>query len=660
MKRLLPIRRAVPACCGLACVALACAAFPALAQAPNPAEAPASVPAGTESARTKPVSAKQAREADDAYLKGAKEIAHSEYQAAEKDFAHAAELDPGNSVYVRAFGFARENRVTELLHQAAVARHADDAAKADALLKQAHALDPDNRFVNEHLDAETVIHSATFDPMYFPAANIGSTLAGAIDLKPAPGVKDLHASGDPQSVLRTIYGQFGIKVQFDSSYTPGKPVRFDLDGATFRQAASLLGDMTHTFAVPVDAHLALIAANTQENRDRLTPQLEETLYIPGSTNDQLQELANLARTVFQVKSITASASSGTLLIRADEPTMKLLNAEYADMVDGGSDVLLDVTLYEVDRSKTRNLGVTFPSGASAFPLAYQLQTILSQNASVLSAAQSSGLLTLNGTTLQNDLTEIEFLYAGGYLSSSQISEITGLLGTVGQFSGLPFLGVSIASGATLNALLQSSEARVVDAVQLRAGTGQAATFRSGTRYPIETAIYSSGVSSAASAALAGVSINGTSASQLLSQYLGTQVSVPQIDFEDLGLTLKATPIIQRNDEVHIALDLKIEALGTGSLNGIPVLNHRQLTSTVTVPDGQTAMLVSQVNQSELGSVSGFPGLNELPGFSGTDKETQKSDTELLITITPHVVRQEKMHIASRRVLAPRTAAAGGS
>ena len=259
---------------------------------------------------------------------------------------------------------------------------------------------------------------------------------------------------------------------------------------------------------------------------------------------------------------------------------------------------------------------------------------------------------LTGNPYTDALTELGLLLASGVVSASQFSN---LLGVFGHYAGLPLAGVFLGSATTVNASLNSTDIRILDRVQLRAGNGQDASFRAGTRYPIETGIYSSGGASSLPAGLAGLNINGTSVSSLLSQYLGsTSASVPQIQFEDLGLTLKATPQVLRSEEVALKLDLKVEALGSGSINTLPVLNSRALTSQITIPAGQTALLASLVNKTELRSVAGLPFLSELPGFQGTDKNVEVDKTELLITLTPHVVRKRRMEVASRRLLLPAT------
>jgi Flp pilus assembly secretin CpaC len=196
---------------------------------------------------------------------------------------------------------------------------------------------------------------------------------------------------------------------------------------------------------------------------------------------------------------------------------------------------------------------------------------------------------------------------------------------------------------------------MLDALQVRAGANQDTTFRAGTRYPIVTSTYTYGVQGSVGSAVAGLNINGSSVGSLLQQFLGTnsQATVPQIQYEDLGLTIKATPVVLRTGTVQLKLDLKLESLGAGTVNNIPVLNNRQLTSIATIPVGQTALLASEVSSSEMKSVQGLPGLSELPGFQSTTNENKTVSTgELLITITPHIVRERGLRIASGPLLMP--------
>ena len=309
---------------------------------------------------------------------------------------------------------------------------------------------------------------------------------------------------------------------------------------------------------------------------------------------------------------------------------------------------MELKLYTVDRSITNNLGLNTPTSAGAFSIAAEAQTLVAANQSLISTAISQGLFTPSGNTAQDTLAEALFLIASGLATDSKVS---GLIGTVG--GGLTSAGVYLGSSTTLNLALTQSDSRALDDITLRAGDRQNTTFRIGSKYPIVTSTFSSGVSSAASSALSGVTINGVSASSLLSQYLGTSsaLTVPQISYEDLGLTLKTTPTVLKSGLISLHLDLKIEALTGQSANNIPVLTDTAFISDITVPEGSTALLLSQLSSSESAAISGLPGLASLPGFqeSLADRLSETSHSELVLSITPHLVRRRSNITAGPRI-----------
>jgi general secretion pathway protein D len=657
-----------------ATLCLAPAAFSQTKTPPtSPANSPASVPAGylppvppPPAAPPPPalpqISARQLREADDAYLEGARQIEKKNLVAAMAAFERAIKLAPNNRDYALALIVARENRITELVQTSARARAHGDIPQADKLLNEARILDPDSRLVAQHTLQQpptapppAPLRPGRFyshaDPSTFPAADIASTLAGPVELTPLPGKRPLHLHGSAQSVLRNVYSQFGISAVFDNSVSAGRSIDIDMDTATFAEATRIVNMIAKTFAVAVQPKVVLIAKDDPEMRDQLVPEVEETLYFPGLTTDQMQELGNVARNVFDLKQVATSATGGYLLLRGDENVLRQVNATYDDMLDGGAEVLFDINLYEVDTTHNRNIGASPPATYQFFDLAQAGTNLINANQSLINQAIQNGLLNLTGTAAQNELAELAFLVAAGVTGAS---EFTSLLGTVGTFDGLPLAGVSVGA-SSFDLLLNSSDTRLLDAVQLRSSNRGPVNFRAGSRYPIVTAQYSSGLSSSLASTIAGL---GSTAQKLLSQYTGaSSVSVPQFQFEDLGITLKITPQIQHNDQVSLSLELKIEALAGGSIDSIPILNNRSLTSTLAVPTGKSALLATLVNRNEIRGLTGIPGLSELPGFQGTDQDIEKDTTELLISITPHIVRSGRLNISSRRLAALRGNAA---
>jgi type II secretory pathway component GspD/PulD (secretin) len=607
-----------------ACLALGCARLSAQALKADPARA------------------------EQAYVEGARLLERNDYAAAQASFSTAATLDATHPEYARAVELTRDKRVNDLVQQSARARMLQRPADADALMAQARALDPTNEAVQQHVaDAASMTEAGT-PPSRFDRATGAAlaSIAGPIHLTPKPGVQAVHLKGDARQAMTQLASQFGIKAQFDGDFT-GPPLRLDLDATTYEQASEILFSMAHLFAVPLNETTLLVTKDTQDNRARLERQVEETVYIPGATVEQLNELLNIVKNVFDVRQVVASPLAGSLLIRAPEPVIRSVNYTLADLVDGGAEVLMRIQLISVDKTHTLNTGANTPTSIGAFSVAAEAQNLVNANQSLINAAISQGLLVLPAANsyAQNVLLEGLFLVLSGAVTDAKLTNLLTLVG-----GGLTLFGINYGGSAGFNLALNTSEARALDDISVRVGDRQTTALRVGSRYPVTTATYGSGLSAAQTSALAGVSINGQSASSLLAA-ASSIATVPTVQYEDLGITLKTQPTVMKSGLVAVHVDLKLEALTGASANGIPVLTSRAFVSDITVNDGGTAVMLSDLSKTEAASVSGIPGLAELPGLNSSvaDRLGETDSSELVLLVTPTVVRRRSNEFASKRI-----------
>lgn len=589
-------------------------------------------------------SSKERREADNAYLAGAKQFAHKKFEAAQRSFERAFQLDPYNPNYERALLFAHETRVTRIVQEAVRAQQRGDTSRANALFSEGRDLGPSNPLVLQHFEAK---NSAT-KSRAGTHADLSSTLAGPVELEPRSGEHSFHLSGDFLDIVRKVYEAFGIAVTFDPSVRAAGRVRFDVSDVDFYRATWMLAKMGGIFKVPIAPNSVLIAKDTKELRNTLMPLAEATLYLPGQSQDRMTELANLARNVFDLKQVTMNTASSALVVRGEEDVLSLLNDTLEDVIGSQADVLLDLTVYEIDRTNTQNIGFAPPATVTAIDVSSAAKSLINSNQTLLNESIASGALKLTGSTYAQELEEVEYLVAAGVSGSS---EFTSLLGTLGSYQGVPLAGISIGS-ATFNFLLSSSDVRTLDKLQLRTSNAEPVTFRVGSRYPILTSVSTSSTSNAIASELQAAGVS----SATIAKYGGStsSTSIPQIQFEDLGITLKVTPHVTDDDEVRLSLDFKIEAIDGTGVDGIPILENRALASTVTVPGGETTMLTTLVTERDTKLLDGVPELNDLPGFQSTDKSTDGTKNELLITITPHILRNGPVHVIDRMRMMPRS------
>jgi len=624
---------------------LAMTTISALAQS-RPAQ-DAAIPAPQTTAATEatrvvppPPTKRQAQAAEDAYLAGARLLDHNELVGAETQFVKALKLNPSRSEYAQAVALAHEHRVTDLIQQSGKARLLGQTEKADQLLAESRKLDPQNNIVTQHVDASSPRHTfdAQFDPQSEPWIKEGPAIAGPITLLPNSGLKSFHIHSDVQDVVSHVMSAYGIRPVFDES-VQRQSIRFDLEDVPYQQAMTILLQMAGLFAVPLDPGSVFIAKDTTENRQRFEHLLQETIYVPGMANDQMGELATVIRSVFDVKQTSVENTGGTIVIRAPQETVTAINLTLADLLDGGNEVMLDLKLYAVDRTRQRNIGVQLPQQIGVYSVAGAANDLVNANQAIVNQAIAQGLIPAGA----NNVTIALALIASGLVQSSLLSNTIGFFG-----GGLTTTGVTTNTNIAVNLALNSSDTRALDNIQLRVGDRQTGTFRVGSRYPITTSTYTSGIAGSSSA-LAGITINGVSASTLLNQ--ATSITIPQIQYEDIGLTLKAAPTVQRSGRISMKLDLKIEALAGSAINNIPILASRQYVSEVTVADGESAMLLSSLSRTESSAVSGLPGLGELPGFqtATADKITESDSSELILLITPRIIHRRANILAGPRI-----------
>jgi type IV pilus assembly protein PilQ len=117
-----------------------------------------------------------------------------------------------------------------------------------------------------------------------------------------------------------------------------------------------------------------------------------------------------------------------------------------------------------------------------------------------------------------------------------------------------------------------------------------------------------------------------------------QAVAPQIQSQDIGITLRVTPHVTANRQVLMDVYAEQQVLQTITVAG-PNVAKRNSTNQVLVNDGETAV-ISGLTQTEIvKNRTGIPFLMNLPGigklFSQSDSKETKQD--LLILITPHIV-----------------------
>jgi general secretion pathway protein D len=568
------------------------------------------------------------RRAAKLYLSAAKEYQNGEFEAALRQDEQAASLDPTSQDYRLAADISRSHAVTALLQTAARDLIGGDSAGAHAALVHALEIDPQNSQVAERLRGTPVDTPRVEEN---PSNERATESLGELErVEPRPGVQSFHLHESQREIIQKVFKAYGIDATMDESIR-GTAVRFDADDANFAEATRALSLVTRSFFVPIDPHRVLVAFDTRQNRMEFTRNGEETVYLAGMNAAEMTDMGNIAKNVFEVSQSAVNPTSGTLTLRAPASQLNAFNATFDSLMDGRNQVVLDVKLIQLAHINGRNTGVTLPQQVTAFNVYAEEQSILNANAALVQQIISSGLAAPGDT-----LAILGILLASGAVSSPIFQNGIVLFG-----GGLTATGLTV-SPLTINLNVNSSDSRELDQFQMHLEDGEEGTLKSGTKYPIMTSSYSNlgGIGQN----IPGINIPGTTAglNGLVSSLTGSSGTIPMIEYQDLGLTLKATPSVMRSGEVALKIDMKITALAGQSFNGVPVLANRAWSGVVTVGRDQAVVVASEMDKQESTAVSGTPGLSEVPGLNNvTSKNVQKNYATLVVMLTPHVVRSPR-------------------
>jgi pilus assembly protein CpaC len=179
------------------------------------------------------------------------------------------------------------------------------------------------------------------------------------------------------------------------------------------------------------------------------------------------------------------------------------------------------------------------------------------------------------------------------------------LGFAGRFLGLDLIGA-------LDLAERDGLVTVLSEPNLTALSGETAQFLAGGEFPIP-----------------------------LSQGLGTTT----IEYKNYGVSLAYTPTVLANGRISIRVRPEVSELsssGAITLNGfqVPALTVRRAETTVELGSGQSFMIAGLLSNSAQNTIDKAPGAGDLPILGALFRSTtfQKGQTELVIVVTPYLVR----------------------
>jgi general secretion pathway protein D len=436
-------------------------------------------------------------------------------------------------------------------------------------------------------------------------------------VQPVPTLKpistqliNLKASNDRKIIFETIGKLAGINVLFDPEMA-ARRVSVELNNTTLQQALDYVATISKSYWKPLSSNAIFVTEdNTQKRRD-YEDYVVKTFYLSNVyTAQELQEIATAVRSVTEIRRAFTINSLNAIVVRATADQMALVEKVIDDIDKARGEVIVDVLVLETTKTRARQLGITPVSGGAPginVPIGL---TAINQPSAVTNVSSGGSTAGSTGTTTTPSPT------TGGGTTAPGAA---GSLLTFGKTAIVDF-SLNLPS-ASVQALLSTSDTKVLQSPRVRGFDGYKASLRIGQRIPIATGSFQPGIG--------GVGIN--------------PLVNTQFNYQDVGVVLDLTPRINLGKEVsmHVSIEISnvVDHVDIGGISQ-PVIGQRKVEHDIRLREGESS-IIGGLNQTQTTkTISGVPGLSSVPilKYLFSQENLQVSDQEILLVLTPHIVR----------------------
>jgi general secretion pathway protein D len=545
--------------------------------------------------------------------------ARQDYEQAFQLYKEAYDLKPRDLKYRAPYERTKFLAAASHVHRGQLLRDAGKLDEALAEFQKATLIDPSSFIaVQEVKRTQRLIDSAngtgpqsTMAPLPEALERRVVNAPGPVELTNISNVPiTLKLTEDTKNIYETVGKLAGINVLFDPDYT-SRRIKIELNGVTLEEALEIIALESKTFWRPVTPNTIFVASDTPAKRKDVEQSVIKTFYLANlSQPTELQDVVNALRQILEISRIQPLPSQGAIVVRGTPDQIALAEKLVGDLDKSKPEVLVEIAVMQVSKDKMRTLGVNPPTSATV-----ALQNNISNT--------TTGTNTTTTTTNTN----------GTSGTANQVN-----LNRLGNLNATDFT-VTIPP-ATATAMLSDSSTKIIQNPQIRALDGQKASLKIGDRVPVATGSFQPGIG--------GVGINPLVNTQF--QYL------------DVGVNIDITPKVHGNREVTLKIVMDVSAVTSmTNIGGIsqPVIGQRKVEHEIRLKEGEVNLLGGILEDTQTKSLSGIPGLAQIPIlkwlFSQTS--TDHAENEIVFALIPHIIRAPEVSELNQRAVDVGTASA---
>jgi general secretion pathway protein D len=357
-----------------------------------------------------------------------------------------------------------------------------------------------------------------------------------------------------------------------------KKASVNLTNVSFEEALDRIAFVNRLFYKVQDQNTVIIVPDSAANRRKYEEVLVRTFYIQ---NADLKEVEAIVKTVVgPAAKVSSNPTLGAITIVGTVDELALAQRVFDSHDKARGEVMVEVEILEVNRSRLKQYGIELSNYAAQVTFAPSVDP------------DASGFVSVRAHLL----------------SSINLADFV----------------VRIPSTLLARFLQTDATVKILAAPRLRAAEGKKTTLRIGTEVPVPVTTFQT------TASVPGQAFSPATSFQ----------------YRNVGVNLELTPKVHASGEITLEMAAEFSLLGpTTTLAGqdLPTFLTRNVNGTLRFRDGETSLVGGLLQGRENASFSGIIGLQSIPFLNrlgGTRRE--KEDTEILISITPHLVRAPKL------------------
>jgi general secretion pathway protein D len=519
--------------------------------------------------------------------KGEEAIEHRNWDAAVYYYLEALAREPDNLQYRMALIRARQKASEEHFSRGVVLRDLGRLMPARREMEMAVQLDPSNQYAEQEL--AKLIHDLEILSRPDGEATLEELKRQAREAKVKPPLLDprvdekvslnFPTARPVKEIYKAISKAYGFNVTFDSKLKDDK-LAIELNDVTAERAIELVMQQANHFYKVLDEHSIIIAEDTPQNRREYEDLVIKTFFL---SNAEVKDVDKLLRSLIEARRLATNEQLNAITLRDTADKVAIAEKLIAINDKAKAEVLIDVELLQVNSSRERDLGANLSS------LQFGLQLDLDR---VATPVDGTVTLPADGSLYLNDL---------------------GNINKEAMFINIP--------SVVINLVKSSGESETLAQPQLRITEGEKASLVIGDQVPIPVTAFNSGNTGG-----------------------GGVVPITSFQYKDVGIKIDVEPRVHHNHEITLKLTVEVSQLGdpvsVGPGQSAVTIGTRTINSVIRLKNGESSLLAGLLRVDRTESNSKTPLLSDIPviGRLFTNVKTSHRTTDLILTLTPHVIR----------------------